>query len=996
MKIRVLGGVVALCLTGCVASVSEVRDFHGNIAPGDGVLAVSVDSSTSFDMIRITRPDDTFAAIVARSLPEGRSLHFVEVPAGEYQWVRVDLSDGIYGREYVPLDENKKQRYTFTVKPGVINYPGDFVVEQNSDNANRYYIQLIDRSAMLLKAMSSAQLEMAERIGLQYVGPGNDDFLDRYKTLLAGGGTAIRTVRSMDVVKHDFSEGIIPAPSAVSAAAKLKVSDFFHQSVLRSAVLSPSGRYVIDLDITDDGRQRVTLIDLDAQTSADIIEADETNEYFTNIQLASDDTLIMYVNFGNDARQLIVSKWTTSKDGKPQVKNTIWPSGYWVLDRLVHDGAHQLIAHDEGSGRNACTCIYLTDGTAGPDALKKLKPIYSVDQGPIWIVTDRDGHLRLKETRDDKDVRHYFLYVSDAAGQMVWKEFKQIADEKQVFTPEAFAPDGNDFYVLSNIGRSTIGYFEYDPATDKFVRTLYANDDADVYDTHYDAWSANLSYLTWYKGTDVHYEVLDPRAQHYIGALHEAFPGRQVVPWGIAADGHDVLVYTYSDQDPGTYYAFDSRTNKAELLGAEDPWLNPKEMSPTAAGSIKTKDGFSLNYLLVLPKEGKKPYPLVVIPHGGPIGVFNVNGFDPEAQLLASRGYAVLKVNYRGSGGNGKGFEEAGKKQWGRKIEDDIEQAVQVALKDQPLDANRICIYGGSYGGYSALMSVIRNPGLYKCAASFAGVTDLPLLYDTTDVQFDKEVRDDMADIIGDPTTDAQQLHAVSPVYLADKLQRPVLIGQGGMDMRVDEEQAYRMKLVMDTLGKPNVAVFYPDDAHGFSWLDDEADFDTRLLSFLDQNIGDRRGVAPGSMKVEGLTPHQWSKTGICSLLSKSAAESLLGVQTDEGTERDLKDAYACSYAHDDQMAVVTVQKGEKVNEAFLDESLPSTGDGWSKPIPIPGLGEKAKYTSRGTTAQLFVLVRSQLMVWVTVYGDARSDLQQAMTEAVKSAIAVKAPVTSP
>lgn len=862
VKVGLLCSLAALCLSGCAASVDEVKDYHGKVAEGDGILAVSVDSTMDFAFLRITRPDDTFAAIVARNLEQGRSLRFVEVPAGQYQWVRVDITENGYWHSYVSLDENKKRRYTFTVRPGVINYPGDFVVENDPDDWDEYHIQLIDRSALLLREMTPDQLQMAQRIGLRYVGPGNDEFLDRYKVLLAAGGAAVRSARPMETFKADYSKPYIPQPSPVDAASKLKVGDFFHADVLRSAVLSPSGRYIVDLHITDAGRQRVTLIDLDKQTSKDIIEADEINEYFTGIQMVSDDTLIMYVHFGDGPHHLIAAKWSSSPEGKLQVKTTIWPSGYWVLDRLVHDGRHQLVAHDEGSGKKACTCIYLADSTAGPDALKKAKPVYSVAQGSILLVTDKDGRLKLQETLGSQGVRHYWRNVADADGDPVWKEFKHIDDLKQVFIPEVMAPDGHDLYVFSNIGRGTIGYFEYDPDTDKFVRTLYANDGADVDDIHYDAWTDSVSYLTWYRGTDVHYEVLDPRAQRYIPALREAFPGEQVVPWGIAGDGHDVLVYTYSDRDPGTYYAFDTRSDKAELLGAEQPWLDPKQMSPTTTGSLKTKDGFSLNYLLVLPKQGNKPYPLVVIPHGGPIDVFNVDSFDSEAQLLASRGYAVLKVNYRGSGGLGKEFEEAGKKQWGRKIEDDIEEAVHFVLKGQPLDANRVCIYGSSYGGYSALMSVIRYPALYKCAASFAGVTDLPLLYDTTDVQFNDEVRDDMADIIGDPTTDAQQLRAVSPVYLADKIDRPVLIAQGGKDPRVDKEEAFRMKLVLDVLKKPNTAVFYPDEVHGFSWLDDEADFYTRLLDFLDKNIGSRSDAGTRSASPRSTSPVNPSPPG--------------------------------------------------------------------------------------------------------------------------------------
>ena len=196
MSFRIISFLLAASLlAGCAASVQDVKDYEGTLAPGDGVLVVAVDTMVPFSDLRLIRPNDTFSAIASQALPKGRTVRFIEVPAGTYQWATVDLSTS-YQHYYVPLDRNKKQRFTFTVKPGVINYPGDFVLMVDDNRAiygeaglysaiNSYYIRLVDRNAMLLDDLSPDQAKMIAHLGLTYTGPGNDDFETYYKTLSA-------------------------------------------------------------------------------------------------------------------------------------------------------------------------------------------------------------------------------------------------------------------------------------------------------------------------------------------------------------------------------------------------------------------------------------------------------------------------------------------------------------------------------------------------------------------------------------------------------------------------------------------------------------------------------------------------------------------------------------------------------------------------------------------------------------------------------------------
>jgi dipeptidyl aminopeptidase/acylaminoacyl peptidase len=218
--------------------------------------------------------------------------------------------------------------------------------------------------------------------------------------------------------------------------------------------------------------------------------------------------------------------------------------------------------------------------------------------------------------------------------------------------------------------------------------------------------------------------------------------------------------------------------------------------------------------------------------------VRDVWGYDPLLQLLANRGYAVLQMNYRGSTGYGDQLYQEARREIGGRIQDDIEDATRWAIAAGVADPQRIAIMGGSYGGYSTLFGLGRNPELYRCGISCAGVTDWPAIYEDSDVAENKLARKYWRDQIGDPTKDLARLRAISPAYFADKITAPVLIIQGKEDPRVPQDQAKRMIAALEKAGRKPESLFLGGVGHNYGQQKDRLKIFNAVVAFLEKNLG--------------------------------------------------------------------------------------------------------------------------------------------------------------
>jgi dipeptidyl aminopeptidase/acylaminoacyl peptidase len=334
--------------------------------------------------------------------------------------------------------------------------------------------------------------------------------------------------------------------------------------------------------------------------------------------------------------------------------------------------------------------------------------------------------------------------------------------------------------------------------------------------------------------------VIDPEVKADFEALAMLFDGDFSV---VNRDDRDAtwLVAYDSDRGPIRYYAWDRTARKGTFLFTARPKLEGLALAPMQPVAIAARDGLSLHAYLTLPVGvTPKRLPMVLFVHGGPWGR-DTWGYDAYAQWFANRGYAVLQVNFRGSTGYGKALLNAGNRQWGLKMHDDLLDAVDWAVKQGHADPSKVAIYGGSYGGYAALAGVTFTPDTFACAVDIVGPSNLQTLIRSIPPYW-KPIRA-MFDVrIGnvDDPKDADLVRNASPLFKADRIKKPLLIGQGANDPRVKQAESEQIVAAIEKSGGEVTYVLYPDEGHGFARPQNSVDFNARAEAFLAACLGGR------------------------------------------------------------------------------------------------------------------------------------------------------------
>ena len=459
----------------------------------------------------------------------------------------------------------------------------------------------------------------------------------------------------------------------------------------------------------------------------------------------------------------------------------------------------------------------------------------------------RDGTFVL-----DAGHRVAFVYGEDREGfgQLFYRpsgaeEWKLVAKEteSQAFVrPVGHSSTPGEFLMLDDRDAATDGVFSFAPETGT-SRLLFRKPLVDAGEPLLDPTGTPWAFA--YEDHFPDYWYPDP--QHPLAQVHkwllDTFRGQRVDISSTTDDMAYVVARVSSPRVPLVYFYVDVKNRKLLQHLAAYPDLKSADLSDVDPIELKARDGTIVRGYVTTPNVAvKKKLPLIVMVHGGPYGIYDAWGFDPEAQLFASRGYAVLQVNFRGSGGRGRQFEASGYLQWGRAMQDDVTDAVKWAIADGVADPKRMCIYGGSYGGYAALTAAFREPDMFRCVVGLAGVYDLTLQFTKGDVQSVAKGVNYLKRVLG---TDMDELKRRSPVYNADKIHAAVLLLHGKEDERVPIEHAYRMRAALEKAGNPPEWLSEWGEGHGFFNEANQVEAYERMLAFFAKHLGPTKDAAP-------------------------------------------------------------------------------------------------------------------------------------------------------
>jgi dipeptidyl aminopeptidase/acylaminoacyl peptidase len=643
--------------------------------------------------------------------------------------------------------------------------------------------------------------------------------------------------------------GVLPVARAAEA---IPVETFVANPELSDAKLSPSGKFIALTAANNAGRTILAVTDVElskppvvvaASSIADIRSFEWVNDDWLVYNVVDLQAPLRYQDFGpglfsvrrdgTQARHLIRVRWNEFTTGTNIQSTLLDPSHFFMT--TIRDGSSNVIVGQvrfDNHGEVISVTPKKLDASTGRSTIAAL----GYPDHTIGWVFDAKGVARVASTEHDGWVETFWRDGEAAP----WRSLLRSRELDQPWEPLAVDAAGR-LYVAADSPAGTAVLQRFDVAAGKLEPEPLAT--APGFDLErglvFD--DARQKLLGLRLVTDAETTVwFDPQRKKLQELADARFPGRINRTQCRDCDGDGaMLVYTYSDHDPGVYSLYRPKTDTWATLGAAKPAIDPRRMADLDLHRIKARDGLELPVWVTKPKGTKGPLPAVLLVHGGPWVRGVTWRWNAEAQLLASRGYAVIEPEFRGSTGYGRKLFRAGWKSWGTTMQDDLADAVRWAADQGIADSKRVCIVGASYGGYAALMAPIRYPELFKCSVAYVAVSDPRLMFEESwQSDIGRQAHFSMREMIGDPEKDAALLKAAAPVERAAELKIPLLMAYGSEDVRVPLEHGNKMRAALRAAGRDPEYVVYSGEGHGFLKMENRVDFYTRMEKFLAKHIG--------------------------------------------------------------------------------------------------------------------------------------------------------------
>jgi len=645
------------------------------------------------------------------------------------------------------------------------------------------------------------------------------------------------------------------AGSVFAGGSSVSLEEFAKARAYDSVRISPTGAYLAATAKDENGSGRLVTIDLKTSEVLAVIHMPK-REFISRFFWANDERVVGWVavKFGtHDAPfgtgQLVAMNadgthkdWIYSGRSSSSVNRGVPATrtsreDVRLLNRLDDDDEHILLSGTRFSfSAQSYTEAFRLNIYNGHTRKMVTAPTRGAS-----LLADSKGNVRIAIANDAS--KDNSLVVHQRIGKK-WQVFGEYPDDGGALVPVAFDTDDRRIYMLDNREMDTSGLYLYD-LEENVVTEVFHDPFVDISDVQITP-GRDPKVIGVFTDPDYpKYTVLDVDnpVSHWFAKVRQRFTGYRVRTTSMTHDGKVAIIAVRSDTTPTNYFIYEVETDSINPLLKVLPGIDPKLMRPMEIYKLEARDGTELMVHLTQP-EGKGPFPLIVHPHGGPHGPRDYWGYNPEVQMLASRGYSVLQVNFRGSGGYGRAFESSGYGEWGAKMQDDLTDATLWAIKEGFAERDKVCISGASYGGYASMMGAVREPDLYACVVAYAGVYDLKLMFEKGDIPSQESGLIFLRKVIGE---DEELLRQRSPVYNLDRVKAPVLIVHGKEDRRVDIEHAYRLRKGLKELGKPYEWLMKPKEGHGFYKPENQVDYFEHILAFFDKYIGSAAGTSAGS-----------------------------------------------------------------------------------------------------------------------------------------------------
>jgi dipeptidyl aminopeptidase/acylaminoacyl peptidase len=635
----------------------------------------------------------------------------------------------------------------------------------------------------------------------------------------------------MDRMHRGLAAVLAGIAFASSANALIPLEQFAAEPVFSQPAMSPDGLQVVYIRWVDH-KPLVVLLNLETKESRALFSGAAAEFTITRCDFKTNERLVCaFRGVDHDAgRPFAISRMiAVNTDGK-QMKTLIqngMAGASQFQDRILHwlpeDPRRVLVEIDDD--RNIYPSVFALDVFSG--GLTRVQR----DRSPVtsWM-TDRTGTVRFGYGYDgDTSAAQYVARASEDAPWKILQKFKRF--EATPFSALGFGARPNILLVSApHNGRDAIWEMDLDEAND--FQLLFANGEVDVDDAI--LWPADGHIVGFQYETDrPKTRYIDPVASGVDASLKGLLPDTANYIVDGSRDGKRLIIVAHSDVKPLRYYVLDLAANKMYAIGVSQPDLDKATLAPMKSIQVKTAEGLKIPGYLTLP-VGKEPknLPTVVYPHGGPYARDHW-GYDEVVQMLASRGYAVLQLNFRGSTGFGDEWLSAGWRGWGTVMHDDITSGARWLISEGIADPKRLCIVGWSYGGYAALIGVVKEPELYRCAASIAGVSDITRLARDDDRFYGG--REAIRESLG---KDRRELKETSPLQQADRIKVPVLLVHGEDDIQVLVDHSKVMAKELNRKGIRNELVLIKGGDHGLSRGEWRLTLFSRLEKFLADNLG--------------------------------------------------------------------------------------------------------------------------------------------------------------